>query len=195
MHITIIQADGVVGVDGVFRAVDLTGLDPSIHAIQFDTVKGVGHIEYDAGATVEVDVRDQIAEGEAHDLAVNARRAAEQSVAAAETGEEKDTAGATLRAASYAVAALKPIYTKARTRRAPESLTDLTPHQVYLDRWTAAAPPLPPAPTAEQLKTSGLEERRSAALAALNEKMLDDATKDPDAPQAVKDYAAAKIAP
>ena len=47
MRVTIIQEDGVVGVDGVFRSVDLSGLDTEIHAIQFDTVKGKGHIEYD----------------------------------------------------------------------------------------------------------------------------------------------------
>ena len=47
MRVTIIQEDGVVGVDGVFRRADLSGLDTKIHAIQFDTVKGKGHIEYD----------------------------------------------------------------------------------------------------------------------------------------------------
>jgi len=47
MRLTIIQEDGVVGVDCVFRRVDLSGLDTEIHAIQFDTVKGKGHVEYD----------------------------------------------------------------------------------------------------------------------------------------------------
>ncbi len=42
--ITIIADDGVVGVDGVFRAVDLSTLDPNIHAVQWDGAKG--HIEY-----------------------------------------------------------------------------------------------------------------------------------------------------
>jgi hypothetical protein len=46
-QITIIQDDNVVGVDGVFHAVDLHELDANIHAIQFDTGTGVGHIEYD----------------------------------------------------------------------------------------------------------------------------------------------------
>lgn len=47
MHITIIQDDGIVGVDGMFRAVDLSDLDPSYHAIHYDTVKATGHIEHD----------------------------------------------------------------------------------------------------------------------------------------------------
>lgn len=50
MKITIIQADGLVGVDGVFRAVDLADLDADIHAVQFDTSRGAGHIEYDPEA-------------------------------------------------------------------------------------------------------------------------------------------------
>jgi hypothetical protein len=47
MQITIIQADGVVGVNGVFRAADLSDLDPKIHAVQFNTLSGAGHVEYD----------------------------------------------------------------------------------------------------------------------------------------------------
>ena len=47
MRVTIIQEDGVVGVDGVFRRVDLSDLDANIHAIQWDSEKGKGHIEYD----------------------------------------------------------------------------------------------------------------------------------------------------
>lgn len=50
MKITVIQADGMVGVDGVFREVDLSQLDESIHAIQFDTVAGKGHVEFDMDA-------------------------------------------------------------------------------------------------------------------------------------------------
>ncbi|SEO64673.1 DUF4376 domain-containing protein [Nitrosovibrio sp. Nv6] len=52
MKITIIQDDGLVGVDSVFRTVDLADLDPDIHAIQFDTGTGTGHIEYDPEAQV-----------------------------------------------------------------------------------------------------------------------------------------------
>lgn len=44
MKITII--DGQVGLNGVFRPVaDATGLLNGIHAVQFDTVAGAGHIE------------------------------------------------------------------------------------------------------------------------------------------------------
>lgn len=44
MRVTIIADDGKVGVDGVFRAVDLSALDPNIHAVQWDGV--TGHIEF-----------------------------------------------------------------------------------------------------------------------------------------------------
>ncbi len=47
MKVTIIQADGVVGVDGVFRNVDLSQLDEKIHAVQFDTSTNTGHVEFD----------------------------------------------------------------------------------------------------------------------------------------------------
>lgn len=44
MRVSIIADDGKVGVDGVFRAVDLAALDPNIHAVQWDGAKG--HVEY-----------------------------------------------------------------------------------------------------------------------------------------------------
>ena len=34
-----------MGVDGVFRKVDMTGVDADIHAVQFDSVRGYGEIE------------------------------------------------------------------------------------------------------------------------------------------------------
>lgn len=113
MRITIIQDDGLVGVDGVFRHVNLSELAGVIHAIPFDTEKGVGHIEYDRGATIEVDVRDEEAERAAERLA----------------GDDRG-----------ALAALQPIYKKISVPRENERITDFTPYQVYLDRWTAAAP-------------------------------------------------------
>lgn len=50
--LTIIADDGVVGVDGVFRSVDLTGLDPDIHAVQWDGA--AGEIEYRDGRPPKV---------------------------------------------------------------------------------------------------------------------------------------------
>ena len=46
MRVTIIPSDGVVGVDREFRRVDMTGIDPAIHAVQFDTLTNKGEIEY-----------------------------------------------------------------------------------------------------------------------------------------------------
>ena len=44
MRVTIIADDGKVGVDGVFRAVDLSALDANIHAVQWDG--STGHVEH-----------------------------------------------------------------------------------------------------------------------------------------------------
>lgn len=46
MKITIIPADGVVGIDGVFRQVDLSGIDETVHAVQYDTGTTTGHVEF-----------------------------------------------------------------------------------------------------------------------------------------------------
>ena len=45
MRVTIIRGDGVVGVDFVFRKVDLSALPTSVRAVQWDGTKG--HVEYD----------------------------------------------------------------------------------------------------------------------------------------------------
>ena len=46
MRLTIIPSDGVVGVDGLFRPVSMAGIDPAIHAVQFDDLTNTGEIEY-----------------------------------------------------------------------------------------------------------------------------------------------------
>jgi hypothetical protein len=48
MRVTIIRDDSVVGVDGIFRRVDLSALPERIRALQWNG--GSGHIEYDQGA-------------------------------------------------------------------------------------------------------------------------------------------------
>lgn len=45
-QITIIPSDGIVGVGGVFHQVDLADIDQAIHAVQFNTATGSGHVEY-----------------------------------------------------------------------------------------------------------------------------------------------------
>lgn len=110
MRITIIPSDGVVGVDGVFRQVSMAGIDPAIHAIQFDTTKGAGEIEYRADATVEADVRDEAAERTA--------------LAAADTQEKLD--------------ALAPVTKTVAVRRGNEPLADFAAFQVFVERWTEA---------------------------------------------------------
>jgi len=81
MKISLVKDDAVMGVDGVFRTVDVSDLDATIHALQFDTAAGKGRIWF-----------------------------------------------------------------KAESDKGQADLTDFAPYQVFVDRWTAAAPPPPPPP-------------------------------------------------
>lgn len=80
MRITIIRDDGVVGVNGTFRKVDVSDLPAGVRALQWSGTEG--HLEYDDASNSE--------------------------------------------------------------------LLSITPFQVFIDRWTAAAPPVPSTPTAQQ---------------------------------------------
>jgi hypothetical protein len=53
MRITIIRDDGVVGVAGIFRPVDLSALPAGIRAVQWNGTSG--HIEYDGAANTTLD--------------------------------------------------------------------------------------------------------------------------------------------
>lgn len=119
MRIVIIQKDGLVGVDGEFRAVNLAGVASEIHVIRFDTVEGAGVLEFDADHTVPLQIRDQ---------------------------EAEDAAWATARAAGTPEREIDiPMMHKTiQVARPSERLTDFAPYQVFVDRWTAAAPPPPP---------------------------------------------------
>lgn len=136
MKITIVPPDGKVGVGGDFRTVDLSALDPEIHAIQYDTVRATGKIEFDALAKESVPVRDLAAEA-AQELALRVQlEAAEQA---------EDTALATtIRAA---LNALGPVMTSALRPRKQIVLdpAGFAQFQPVMDAWTAAAP-IPPVP-------------------------------------------------
>lgn len=163
MRITINQNDGVVGVDGVFRQVDLSEIAGEIHAIQFDTTSGRGVIEYDESVGEDVQQRDNQAE---------------------------DAAWAAARAEGVPERKIRiPVMMKSVfVPRPARPITDFGPYQVYLDRWAAAAPP---EPIVEDLRARVLDEKRAEALRALEDQRLAAALEDQDAPQAVKDYAAA----
>ena len=46
MRVAIVADAGRVNVDGVARLVDLSALDPNIHAVQWDSATSTGHVEY-----------------------------------------------------------------------------------------------------------------------------------------------------
>lgn len=111
MRITILPPDGNMGIDGEFYPVDLSDIDPAIHAVQWDDAAGEGHVEFKASATVAVQVRDAEAEGAAG-------RAAGKSHAAH--------------------AALRPIMKTVQVRRDNEALKSFGQFQKYVGRWNAA---------------------------------------------------------
>jgi len=53
MRLIIIKDDGVVGVDGVFRAVDLSTLGDGIRALEW--IENTGHVEYYEGPNTDLD--------------------------------------------------------------------------------------------------------------------------------------------
>lgn len=53
MRVTIIRDDNVVGIDALFRQVDLSGLTAGIRAVQWDGTSG--HIEYDDAPNTMLD--------------------------------------------------------------------------------------------------------------------------------------------
>jgi hypothetical protein len=58
MRVTIIRDDGVVGVAGILRQVDLSALPVGIRAVQWNGSSG--HIEYDDAANTDLDITDAI---------------------------------------------------------------------------------------------------------------------------------------
>src|SRR5690606_8715237 len=53
MHVTIIRDDSLVGIDGQFRQVDLSGLPDGIRAVQWNGTGG--HVEYDEAPNTVLD--------------------------------------------------------------------------------------------------------------------------------------------
>ena len=138
MRIAIVAPDGVMAVNGVWRPVDLTGLDARIQALRFDVAAGVGEIQYRDDATVQVEARDQAAED-----------AAWAEVRAAGTPEGQIVIG--------------PIYKTLQVRLPSRVITEWSQLAEFVARWRAAAPLPPPEPTAEELATlAALAARRAA---------------------------------
>jgi hypothetical protein len=54
MRVTIIREDGVVGIDGHFKKVNMDYLSTGIRAVQWDSSSGSGHIEYDDMSNAEL---------------------------------------------------------------------------------------------------------------------------------------------
>lgn len=52
MKLTIVRDDNILGVDGVFRVINLSSLDPSIRAVQWDGT--TGHTEYYSGPNTDL---------------------------------------------------------------------------------------------------------------------------------------------
>jgi hypothetical protein len=137
-RITIVQGDSLVGVDRVFRTVDLSVLPVEIHVIQYDTEQGRGIVEFDAGTQIERKVRD-------HDLEHDEALAA---------GEDREK-----------IAALEPRYKTVMVPRPPEEFTDFAPYQPFVDAWLAAEPVVVPPTLADVRMRASAEVDRAAGSA------------------------------
>lgn len=107
MKLTIIPSDGLVGVDGTFYPVDMTGIDPGIHAVQFNGA--AGEIEFVDKADANEEIKDVAAFQflidrwqAAHDLATAPPPppTAEQTIASL-TGDVQAHLDATARTRNY----------------------------------------------------------------------------------------------
>lgn len=109
MKITIVRPDKV-GVDGVYREVDLSDLDPKIQSIQFDDQRMTGIIEFISSAETMGNVRDFEAEKEAYDKALRE--------------------GTNLNK-------LQPIFKAVTVRRPPQKIDSFESFQYLLVRWSS----------------------------------------------------------
>ena len=136
MRVSVIQAENRVSVDGVSREVDLTALDPRIRVITFNTVRGYGVVEYDEGATEQVEVRDLEAERLATQEAISLNKKVPT----------------------------EPLYTTQTIIMEPRQFQDWNIVRPYYDAWVANAPEVPPPPTPEELASIEQEKTLAAEL-------------------------------
>jgi len=145
MRITIVQADGVVGIDGDFRKVDLSALDPAIHGVQFDTERATGKIEFDPLAKEEVDARDLDAEAaQERPLREKLEQTERDLVDATRTKHKQAMRALTDKAEALRsqLNALQPIMRKQPVPRKHVVLnpSSFATYQSYVDAWRAAKP-------------------------------------------------------
>lgn len=58
MRVTVVKEDGIVGVDGEFRAVDLSGMPPEVRIYQWEDTEG--HVEYYETANTDLESIDEL---------------------------------------------------------------------------------------------------------------------------------------
>lgn len=109
MIITIVRPNRI-GVDGEFREVDLSDLDPTIRSIQFDDKRMTGVVEFNETAEAVSTERDFEAEKEAYDKALR---------------EGKD------------LNKLQPIYRGVKVRKPRQVISSFERFQHFLVRWTS----------------------------------------------------------
>lgn len=124
MRINIHRPSGQMSVDGVARPVDVELLPPGVEVLEWDSVRGLGRLQYAEGITERVRDRDLDAE-----QAENNR----------------------LRLANLPPLQ-EPIYREVEVQRQPTVFDDFGPYQELYDQWDTYVPPPPPPPTQEQLE-------------------------------------------
>ena len=124
MRINIHRPSGLMAVDGVTRPVDVELLPPGVEVLEWDSVRGLGRLQYAEDVTEQVRDRDLAAE-----QAENTR----------------------LRLANLPPLE-EPIYHEVTVQRQPKVFDDFSPYLELYNQWDTYVPPPPPPPTPEELE-------------------------------------------
>lgn len=150
MRVTIIRDDGLVGIGGTFRMVDLSTLPPGIRAVQWDGKRG--HVEHDESANTKLDNVEDFQPF----IELWKAAAPQQVLPAVANGPKQDALARIDAAYRHATDALKAGYPDDETRSWPLQETEA---RAWLQNPDAATPWLDAAANARGLSKAELAGR------------------------------------
>jgi hypothetical protein len=157
MRVTIIRDDGLVGIGGTFRMVDLSTLPPGIRAVQWDGKRG--HVEHDESANTKLDNVEDFQPF----IELWKAAAPQQVLPAVANGPKQDALARIDAAYRHATDALKAGYPDDETRSWPLQETEA---RAWLQNPDAATPWLDAAANARGLSKAELAGRIMANAAS-----------------------------
>lgn len=188
MRVTIIRDDGLVGIGGTFRMVDLSTLPPGIRVVQWDGKRG--HVEHDESANTQLDnVEDFQPFIELWKAAAPRLPSLPATAGLKYTGPRQEAFSRIDAAYQDAVSALKAGYPDDETRSWPMQETEA---RVWLQNPDATTPWLDAAANARGLSKAGLAARilaNAASFASAHGQLTGKRQKLRDQVIALGDYA------